>query len=88
MAKIFEYIAKTKPEDLFGILQNRLKGNDEISFAGDESSGHIAGMGFEGRYSMSVSSSGTKVTLEITRKPFIVPWSIIQSKLDSEAMNW
>jgi len=37
---------------------------------------------------MSRTSSGTKVSLSISKKPFIIPWSVIESKLDEEVRKW
>jgi hypothetical protein len=88
MAETFSYTVKTKPEDLLQTLKGKLRGHDQIVFTGDETSGHMKGRGFEGSYSMSRTPSGTEIALTISKKPFIIPWSIIESKLDEEARNW
>ena len=88
MARSFTFTVKTKSMELIRILEEKLKNIPDIEFRGNESSGLIKGKGFEGTYIMSDTSEGTSITLNITKKPFIIPWITIQNKLDSEVKKW
>ncbi len=49
------------------------------SFSGDVSSGSFAGNGVEGEYTVGEDA----ITVTITRKPLVAPWSLVESKIKS-----
>lgn len=87
MAKTFTYTVKTKPKELLSVIKEKLKNQPDIKFSGDEKSGQMKEKGFDRKYSMSVSSKGTEISLTIEKKPPI-PWFLIKSKIESEAKKW
>ncbi len=60
----------------------------DIEFSDDEKSGQVKGKGFEGTYKMSETASCTELSLTFTKKPFIIPWGVIESKMNAETKNW
>jgi hypothetical protein len=46
-------------------------------FDGDEASGSFAGSGVKGSYEIT---NGV-ITVTITRKPFFVPWSLVETQI-------
>lgn len=88
MAKTFTYTVKTEPKKLLSVIKEKLKNQPDIKFSGDEKSGQMKGKGFEGKYRITESSAGTEVSLTIDKKPWPIPWGLIESKIDSEAKNW
>ena len=46
-------------------------------FKGDAHSGSFAGSGVEGQYAVEEDS----ITVTITRKPMIAPWSLVEDKV-------
>lgn len=48
-----------------------------VHFQGDEQQGRFAGHGIEGSYAIEE----TKLTVQISRKPIIMPWSMIESSM-------
>ena len=47
------------------------------TFSGDISSGSFSGRGFDGSYTIIENMA----TVTITKKPFIVPWILVESKV-------
>ena len=48
-------------------------------FSGDTSGGRFAGFGVEGQYTVQ----GDTITVTITKKPMIAPWSLVEGKVRS-----
>lgn len=48
-----------------------------VKFEGDEQQGRFAGHGIEGLYTIQEA----QVMIQISRKPIIMPWSMIESSL-------
>lgn len=48
-----------------------------VAFEGDERKGRFAGHGIEGSYAIE----GGLVTIAISRKPIVMPWSMIESSM-------
>ena len=48
-----------------------------FTFTPDDNGGRISGHGFEG----SVRFTDTEMEVEITKKPMIAPWSLVESKI-------
>jgi len=88
MAKEYSYAIKTKPEDVFKILQDKIRESGGIELKGDSQSGTLKGKGFQGSYTMQMMNGKNEVTLKIDKKPIIVPWSLIESKIESEVKKW
>ncbi len=49
----------------------------DIEFSGDTSKGYARGKGFHVEYVLQ----GTQCTLTVTKKPMLVPWSLVESQL-------
>ena len=89
MEKTFSFEVNSTPETLFQVLKQMLETTDGIEFNGDEKSGSGKGKGFEGTYKMQ--SNGVRanhVDITITKKPWLIPWSLIESKLSKQAQDW
>lgn len=79
MPKIFEVPLDGKTPEM---LISKAKGMiSEIggTFAGDETLGRFSGQGAEGKYTVV----GRTVRITVTKKPFIAPWSMVESKIKS-----
>ncbi len=48
-------------------------------FSGDTSSGRFAASGVEGQYTVK----GDTITVTITKKPMVAPWSLVEQKVRS-----
>ena len=76
MSKSFEFKLHSDPDDV--IAKARLAARDNgVNFEGDGQTGHFAGHGIEGSYLILEDT----LSLKILRKPFIMPWSLIESSL-------
>ena len=64
------------PEVLIGKLEKAAKKHD-IHFEGDNSHGFAKGKGFLVKYQIA----GDQCTLTVTKKPFIVPWGVVERAL-------
>jgi len=49
----------------------------EVFFSGDHKSGEFSGKGIEGRYGIN----GDNLTIHIDKKPALIPWAMIESKV-------
>ena len=87
MARAFKYTVNKNPQQLFTILKEKLKGQVDINFVGDENSGEIEGSGFEGNYIITKTDAGTEIEMTITKKPIIIPWGLIETKMNEELGN-
>jgi len=87
MARTFNYTVNKQPKQLFRLLKEELKGQVDINFVGDEKSGEIEGSGFEGEYIIKKTTAGTEIEITITKKPIIIPWGLIETKLNEEFGN-
>jgi len=72
-------IPLTKPKEQFLQDAATLLPQNGFAFVPDGRGGRISGHGFEG----SVRLTDTEMEIEITRKPFIAPWSLVESKIRS-----
>ncbi|MGZ8217279.1 hypothetical protein [Methylomagnum sp.] len=76
MSKSFEVKLNRDPDEI--IAQARAAAHKNgIQFSGDGQTGHFVGHGIEGSYLILDDI----LSVEIAKKPFIVPWSMIESKL-------
>lgn len=76
MAKTFTIEVKGDPKALVRKAENTARANG-ASLSGDEHSGRFSGGGVEGRY----ERSGTQLTITIESKPFLVSWSLVESRI-------
>jgi outer membrane receptor for ferrienterochelin and colicin len=88
MSKEYSYTIKTQPEEVFKVLKSKIAAADGIELKGNSSAGNLKGKGFEASYTMQIVDGKNVVTLKIDKKPFYVPWSMIESKIDSEVKKW
>jgi hypothetical protein len=88
MSRTFTHTVQSTPAQLLNALKEELAKQGGIRFNGDKSSGTISGKGFAGEYSLTQGSDGTRLALTITKKPFIVPWAMIESAIEKEAQKW
>ena len=88
MPRTFKYSVKITAYEMLRILKDKLKDRPDIEHVGNEITGRMKGKGFEAEYTVTEHSSGSDISITIKKKPLIVPWSLIQSQLDSVAQNW
>ncbi len=50
---------------------------NNVLFTGDEREGQFSGMGVEGKYGIQ----GDDLTITIEKKPLLITWSLLESKL-------
>ena len=60
----------------------------EFLFEGDPESGNFAARGIEGTYAIEREEENERVVVEITKKPFYVPESILCSKAKERLERW
>ncbi len=75
MSKTFEVKLKCPAED---VIKRARKASSEngVRFHGNAKTGHFSGHGIEGHYHIVEDV----LSLRVTKKPFVVPWSLIESK--------
>lgn len=78
MSHIFKVPIKKSKEQLLQDAATLLPQNG-FTFVPDENGGRLSGHGFEG----CIRFIGQKLEIEITKKPFIAPWSLVESKIRS-----
>ncbi|GAB6048211.1 hypothetical protein JCM19379_20400 [Methyloparacoccus murrellii] len=76
MSKSFEVKLKSDPDEV--IARARLAARDNgVRFEGDGQTGRFSGHGIEGSYLILEDT----LSVKISKKPFIMPWGIIESTL-------
>jgi hypothetical protein len=78
MSKSFEINLKIAPDELIAHAREAAH-NHGIQFVGDERAGRFVGHGIEGNYRIN----GETLLVSIVKKPFILPWGLIESRLRS-----
>jgi hypothetical protein len=76
MSKSFEVKLNRAAEEIIGKAHVAAQ-HYGIDFAGDGQNGRFAGHGIEGSYTID----GEVLSLQIKRKPMLIPWSMIETKL-------
>lgn len=76
MSKSFEFQLKQSPDALIAQAKEAAR-NNGIHFEGDGQTGHFAGHGIEGSYLVLENT----LSVQVAKKPFIMPWSLIEAKL-------
>jgi hypothetical protein len=88
MSRTFTHTVQSTPAQLLNALRSELSKQSGLEFQGDEHSGRLSGKGFAGSYELTRESTGTRISLTITKKPFIVPWGMIESAIEKEIRKW
>jgi len=57
---------------------HRLAAKHDVEFKGDSEQGYAKGKGFHVEYSIV----GASCTLTVTKKPLLIPWSLVESQLE------
>ncbi|MFN5746705.1 MAG: hypothetical protein ACK443_11570 [Methylococcaceae bacterium] len=74
--KSFEVKLKSDPEDVIAKAKTAAR-NNGVNLVGDGQTGHFVGHGIEGSYLILEDT----LAIQISKKPFIMPWSLIESTL-------
>jgi len=76
MSKAFEVKLTSNPDEV--IAKAKVAARDKgIRFEGDGQTGHFSGHGIEGSYLILEDT----LAIQISKKPFIMPWSMIETTL-------
>jgi hypothetical protein len=76
MTKAFEVKLTSDPGEV--IAKARVAARDNgVNFEGDDQTGHFSGHGIEGSYLILENT----LAIHITKKPFIMPWGMIEKTL-------
>ena len=76
MSKSFEVKLNRDPDEIIAKAKVAAQENG-VTFEGDGQNGHFAGHGIEGSYLVFEDT----LAIQISKKPFIMPWSMIESTL-------
>jgi len=76
MSKSFEVQLRQDAGDIIAKAREASRSHG-IRFDGDEQTGHFAGHGIEGSYLILEDT----LCVQIAKKPFLMPWSLIESTL-------
>jgi hypothetical protein len=76
MSKSFEIKLNRNPDDIIAQARDAARSNG-IHFVGDGQMGRFSGHGIEGSYLILDDI----LSVQISKKPFIMPWSLIESTL-------
>ncbi|MDD2767461.1 MAG: hypothetical protein PHT19_01925 [Methylococcus sp.] len=78
MSKKIEIKVASEPQTLVAKAHNaaRAKG---MEFSGDENAGRFSGNGVDGVYEFQ----GDLLAITITKKPFVLPWAVIETSVKS-----
>jgi hypothetical protein len=76
MTKSFEIPINSAPEELLAKVK-KAAAEHGAEFTGDTQSGRFSGSGVEGEYRIEEG----KAIVTVTNKPFIAPWSMVESTL-------
>lgn len=74
--KTFAFPLSQEP-DLVVAKARKAAAENGVRFDGDHQQGQFAGHGIEGFYSIGEA----ELTVQISRKPIIMPWSMIESSM-------
>lgn len=74
--KTFDFQLSHDPFMVIEKARKAAAGNG-VKFEGDEHQGRFSGHGIEGLYAIE----GVQLTIQISRKPIIMPWSMIESSM-------
>jgi hypothetical protein len=79
MSKTITVQISTPPAELMKEARSLAYSNSGVELFGDASSGSFSVKGLEGEYKMKVVPGGTLLTITISRKPFFLPWRLIEN---------
>jgi hypothetical protein len=78
MSKTFEIKLKSSSAEFLDSVR-AVTANNGVRFEGDQVSGRFSGHGIEGHYRIV----DDVLALNITKKPMVVPWTLIENKVRS-----
>jgi len=76
MSKAFEVKLTSDPDEVIAKAKVAARENG-VKFEGDSQMGHFSGHGIEGSYLILDDT----LAIKISKKPLIMPWSLIETKL-------
>ena len=76
MSKSFEVQLHSDPDEVIAKARAAARDNG-VRFEGDGQMGRFAGHGIEGSYLILEET----LTVQISKKPFIMPWALIETSL-------
>ena len=76
MSKSFDIPLKGPPDDIIAHAREMAERHG-VHFIGDAKAGRFAGHGVEGSYRID----GAILSVQVAKKPFILPWSLIEARL-------
>jgi hypothetical protein len=76
MSKAFEVKLSSDPNEVIAKAKVAARDNG-VNFEGDSQTGHFSGHGIEGSYLILENN----LAIQISKKPFIMPWSMIETTL-------
>jgi len=82
MSRMFVHEFRGKPKKLLTVFREKSRGNG-IHFTGNEHTGEASGRGFDMEYRVK----GQAIAITVHRKPWLIPWSLVESKLRGELLR-
>lgn len=76
MSQSFSIKLNSDPAAVFAKFQATAAKND-VSCSGNQNAGQFSGSGIQGSYSLV----GNELTVTIDKKPMLIPWSVVESKV-------
>ena len=71
------------PTEALTLIEELVSEVDNINWKGNEHGGEASGMGFAGHYTTTPCDEGTLLEITLTKKPFVVPKSLVKSQIAS-----
>ena len=78
MSRLFEFKLSQASSELLPQAKAMAQANG-VRLVGDDLCGRFSGLGVEGEYRVT----GDRMAIRIQKKPFIMPWSLIESTFKS-----
>ncbi|WP_228719977.1 hypothetical protein [Methylococcus geothermalis] len=78
MSKVIEIKIGSEPQSLVAKAEKAAREKGMV-FSGDETTGSFSGNGVEGVYEFR----GDLLAITITKKPFVLPWAVIEASVKS-----
>ena len=76
MSKSFEVKLQGDPDEIIAKAKTAARDHG-VDLTGDGQTGHFSGLGIEGSYLIFEDT----LAIEISKKPFILPWGMVESTL-------
>jgi len=75
------YTLNITPVEALDLISALVRKVDYLNWKGNENGGEASGRGFAGRYTTRACVEGSKLQIDINKKPFLVPSAFIKSKV-------